>query len=568
MKSASMFGTLFLAVYCCLPTPLRAEPSASPLPQVTFNKEIAPIIYQNCSPCHHSGEAAPFDLIAYRQVAKRAREIVDVTGAGYMPPWPLKTGGGYPEVVGARRLSESDLELIRRWVSDGAIEGDAKDLPPPPQWTGEWQLGAPDLVLEMEKPYDLPAEGKDVYRNFVVPTPLTERRYVWAVELRTGSRAVHHASIQVDRSHQSRLREAAEKVPGFPGLMTKSSVMPEGQFLAWLPGKKVAISLPGMPWILDPGTDLVLASHLRPTGRIEPIRLKLGLYFTNRPPERTAFRLLLNSQIIDIPPGATNYVVENSFTLPVDCDLLAAHPHCHFLGRQIECNAELPGGAYMPLLLLTNWDFNWQGDYFFKTPVKLPGGTALHMRITYDNSTNNASNPSVPPRRVRFGPQSTNEMAELCFLLLPEQPGDMRKLDDAYQRSALQTMALGAEDELREDPNDADARLQLGQIRLAQGRIEDAKSEVERAIQLSPGLAGAHYFAGLIARLQQRLPDARREFETSVRLDPSNAKTWGNLGFVQIGLGDTKGARQSLERSLEIDPTLTLSRTALDQLPK
>ena len=163
---------------------------------------------------------------------------------------------------------------------------------------------------------------------------------------------------------------------------------------------------------------------MRPTGRVEPIRFKVGLYFTNQPPERTAYRLILTSLMIDIPPNATNFIVERSFTLPVDCEALAVLPHCHLLGREVEGHADLPDGSRLPLILITNWDFNWQGDYRFKDPVKLPRGTTLRTQITYDNSTNNPRNPNHPPKRVRYGSQSTDEMAELSFLLLPERAED------------------------------------------------------------------------------------------------------------------------------------------------
>ena len=560
--------TWLLATLCCLMSALCENCTAVESTPPTFNKDVAPIVYRSCAPCHHTGEPAPFNLITYRDVAKRSRQIAEVTKMRYMPPWPPQTGGVYPNFIGSRNLSDTDLALLQRWISSGAIEGDANDLPPVPHWSGEWQLGPPDLVLEMDKAYDLAADGKDVYRNFVIPTPLMDLRYVWAVELKPGSAAVHHASLEVDRSRQSRMKAAVERSPGFPGLMAASSVMPEGQFLAWLPGKKVAVSLPGMPWILNPGTDLVLASHLHPTGRTESIRMKVGFYFTNRPPDRVATRLLVNTELIDIPPGATNFAVENSFTLPVDCDVLAVHPHSHFLGREVEGHAELPDGTTMPLLLITNWDFNWQGDYFFHTPPKLPHGTVLRMKVTYDNSTNNPRNPNIPAARVRYGPETTNEMAELCFLLLPEHSEDAKTLDAARQQFTMQTMALGREQQARENPNDATAQLKLGQTRLSQGRTDEARTQMERAIQLSPDLAPAHYYAGLIARMQNRLPDAEREFEITTRLDPSDAKAWGNMGFVQMALGNIKSAREDLERSLQIDPTLELSRSALNQLPK
>jgi hypothetical protein len=560
--------SVLCAGICCVPLVLLGDPAVAPISPVTFTKDIAPIIYRSCAPCHHTGEPTPFNLLTYAQVFRRARQIVEVTRAGYMPPWPPETGDGYPALVGARHLNDGDLELIRRWVSQGTVEGDRADLPPVPKWSGEWQLGEPDLVVEMPQTYNLPAEGKDVYRNFVIPSPVSERRYVRAIEFRPESRAAHHVFIKTDPTRQSRLLEASQESPGFPGIIARGAVMPAGQFLTWQPGKKASVSPPGMPWILEPGTDLVVESHMRPTGKVEPIRFKMGLYFTNSPPERTAFRLILTSLLIDIPPGATNYIVETSFQLPADCEALAVLPHCHLLGRQVEGHAELPDGSRIPLLLIKNWDFSWQGDYRYQTPVRLPRGAVLHMRITYDNSTNNVSNPNVPPKRVRYGLQSTDEMAELSFLLLPARPGDEKLLDAAYQRYAFQMMARYGEERAIENPNDADALMRLGNIRLGQGRIEDAKNQIERAIQINPDLAQAHYYAGLISRLQKRLPDAQREFEISLRLDPSSGKTWGNLGLVQIELGSFKGARESLRRALEIDPSDKIARSMLDQMGK
>ena len=535
---------------------------------MTFNKDIAPIIYRNCVSCHHSGESTPFNLITYGDVAKRARQIDEVTRLHYMPPWPPEVGGGYPWLVGMRRLSDGDLELIQRWVSEGAIEGDPADLPPVPEMSSEWQLGPPDLVVEMDKSYNLPAQGKDVYRNFVIPVPGTERRFVRAIEFRPQSRAVHHVFIETDRSRQSRLQATSEAEPGFPGLAAPGASKPPGQFLTWQPGKRASISPPGMPWTLEPGTDLVIEAHLRPTGKTEPIRFKAGLYFTNRPPERTAFNVLLASLMIDIPPGATNFPVESSFSVPVDCEALGVLAHCHFLGREVEGHADLPDGSRIPLLLITNWDFNWQGDYRYQTPVEIPKGAILRMRFTYDNSTNNPRNPNNPPKRVRYGLQATDEMAELSFLMLPKRVEDEKVLKNAFALHVEERQEEYDVAEVRENPDDAQARLNLGNVWFAQRRIEDARKQIERAIELDPNLAEAHYYAGLIARMENRLTDAEHEFQISARLNPTSGKTWGNLGLVQIGLNNLKGARESLQRALEIDPTDTIARAMLDKLPK
>ncbi|HEY3854496.1 MAG TPA: tetratricopeptide repeat protein [Verrucomicrobiae bacterium] len=561
-------GLWLLALALFLPFVTRAEDASATQATVTFNKDIAPIIYRSCAPCHHRGEATPFELIRYADVAKRAQQILDVTSDAYMPPCPPITGHGYPKLIGARSLNDNDLELIRRWVSEGAKEGAPADLPPAPQWTSEWQLGPPDLVVEMAKTYNLPVDGKDIYRNFVIQSPVQERRYVRAIEFRPESRAAHHVFIETDHSHQSRLKEAAQQTPGFPGEMPEGPEMPAGQFLTWQPGKKASISPAGMPWVLDQGTDLVLEAHMRPTGRIEPIRFKVGLYFTNQPPQRAAYRLVLTSLMVDIPPDATNFVVERSFTLPVDCEALAVLPHCHLLGREVEGHADLPDGSRQPLILITNWDFNWQGDYRFQKPVKLPRGSTLRMQITYDNSTNNPRNPNHPPKRVQYGSQFTDEMAELSFLLLPERAEDEKALYTADQKSKFDMGVLRNEEDVRENPTNAEARVKLGGILLAQRKTDEARKQIERALELDSNFERAHYFAGLVARLQKRLPDAEREFQTCLRLDASDAKAWGNLGFVQIGLGDVKAARQSLQHAVEINPSDQLSRNALDQINK
>lgn len=292
---------LLLGAISCLPVVLYADTGAATHSAVTFNKDIAPIIFEHCAICHHAGESTPFNLVNYGEVAIRGRQIAEVTQSGYMPPWPPEIGHGYPALVGARRLTAEQIDLIRRWVSEGETEGAAKDLPPVPQWSGQWQLGPPDLVVEMPRTYDLQADGKDVYRNFVIPGPVTERRYVRAVEFRPGSKAAHHVFIKADHSRRSRLEDSSQDGPGFSGMMAENAAMPPGQFLTWQPGKRASISPPGMPWVLNPDTDLVLESHMRPTGKMEPIRFKLGLYFTNTPPERAAFRLILGSLLIDIP---------------------------------------------------------------------------------------------------------------------------------------------------------------------------------------------------------------------------------------------------------------------------
>ena len=203
---------------------------------VTFNRDIAPIVYRSCIVCHRPGESAPFSLLTYTEARKRAGLITALTTSRVMPPW-LPARGGI-EFLGERGLSDEEIALIRLWVEQGAAEGDAADLPPLPEFTRGWQLGEPDLILTMEDAFSVPAEGFDVYRNFVLPIPVSTPRWVKAVELRPGNpRVVHHAVMQVDRSRSSRRRDEEDAGPGFSGMDLAGSEAPGGQSLGWTPGK-------------------------------------------------------------------------------------------------------------------------------------------------------------------------------------------------------------------------------------------------------------------------------------------------------------------------------------------
>ncbi|MBI3473354.1 MAG: hypothetical protein HY013_18520, partial [Candidatus Solibacter usitatus] len=189
-----MRGLLFLAV---------TAPLAG---QIIFNRHVAPLLFEYCAPCHRPGEAAPFPLLTYRDARQHAQQIVKATRSRYMPPWLPEPGHG--EFAGARRLGDDQVRLLEQWVEQGAAEGPAADLPPAPRFTEGWQLGTPDLVVRMPRPYLLAAQGGDVFRNFVAPVPLTETRYVRAVEIRPGNkRVVHHANILIDRKQSSRRRD-------------------------------------------------------------------------------------------------------------------------------------------------------------------------------------------------------------------------------------------------------------------------------------------------------------------------------------------------------------------------
>lgn len=211
------------------PSSGSGENSLREISPVTFNKDIAPIIFRNCTPCHRPGQSAPFSLVTYEDVRKRATDIVEVTARRYMPPWLPEHG--YGEFADERRLSIDEIKTIQRWSSAGQIEGAAADRPPLPQWNSDWQLGQPDLTLTMPEVYTLAAEGRDVFRNFVQPVRLGEKRFVRGVEFHPGNpKVVHHAFIKVDRTSQSRRMDLRDSEPGFPGMSAPAEI-PGGHFL-------------------------------------------------------------------------------------------------------------------------------------------------------------------------------------------------------------------------------------------------------------------------------------------------------------------------------------------------
>lgn len=548
----------FLNLFSRLTAPVQAS--------VTFNKDIAPLVFRHCAACHRPGQAGPFPLLTYTDVKKRARQIAEVTAKRYMPPW--LPAGRRDEFLADRRLSDEEIRMIRQWVEGGMPEGAASDLPPSPQWVEGWQLGKPDLILQMPKKYTLTAEGRDVYRNFVIPVQLNQARHIRAVELRPDNlRIVHHAFVKVDSTGLVGRLDGKDGAPGFGGMNLPDGVnMPSGYFLSWQPGKAAASDRPGFGWTLLPGQDLVLQTHLRPTGKPEDLRAQIGLYFTDIPPTNITMVFVLCSFNLDIPPGTNSYVVEDGFVVPVAMDLLAVLPHTHYLGKQLDGYAELPHGPRKSLISIPDWDFNWQGDYRYTHPVHLPGGTRLGMRYVFDNSAANSRNPSNPPKEVLYGPQSTDEMAELWFQVQLQNTNELSVLAEACNEHQTRNFESYARFRLQKNPHDAHARTELGFMWWKHGEIVEAIEAFRRAAADDPAYDEPHYYLGVICRTEKRLGEAQTEFAAAIRLNPTNAKAFGNLGLVYVALGNLDAAEASLTEALKLNPADDLARSALQEI--
>jgi tetratricopeptide (TPR) repeat protein len=509
---------------------------------VTFSEHVAPIVFRSCLPCHRSGESAPFQLLAYGEVAKRARQIVEVTRSRYMPPWlPSPEHGAF---AGSRRLSDEDVATFARWVDAGAPEGDPARLPPVPPAVEGWQLGMPDLIVTMPAPFVVPEEGLDVFRNFVLPIPVERARFVEAVELRASNkRVVHHAVMKVDRTASSRELDAKDPEPGFPGMEMALSESPGGQYLGWTPGKVPLRSPDGMAWTLVPGSDMVVQLHMVTTGKPEPVQVSIGFYFTEHPPTQRPLVIRLRNDEIDIPAGESAYVVEDSLTLTAGVSVSLIYPHAHHLARRIEAFGELPDGSRRELILIEDWDFSWQDEYRYETPVLLPKGTRLTMRYTFDNSAENPRNPTVPPGRVRFGNRSLDEMATLTLQVLTESVEARSSLVEASCRHRVEQY-----------PGYWTSRLNLGAILAEQGKFEEAVVHLRAGVELEPQSVDLQLNLGAVLVRMEELPEAMACFQEALRLSPGNPEVHANLAILEGAMGRWDKVAEHYRAVLESNP--------------
>jgi Tetratricopeptide repeat len=472
-----------------------------------------------------------------------------------MPPWLPDTVA--PPFEGGRRLTDEEIRTIADWAAAGAPDGSSVGISQP-HFTAGWQLGTPDLLLEAAAPFEVPAAGPDVYWNFVLKPDLKAVRYVRALEIRPGDRnLVHHANLLVDRWASSHLRETASG--GFPGMdveIMRSPFDPPGHLLFWKPGSVPHQEPPGLAWRLDPGDELVLNVHMHPTGKPEVIRPAIGLYFTDQAP--TKFPLLVqveNDDALDIPAGNRDFEVRDDFRLPMDVDALAIYPHAHYLGKRLEAYATLPDGTRQWLIRVPDWNPDWQAVFYYREPVFLPKGTVISMRYHYDNSAANVRNPHHPPRRVKGGDQSTDEMAHLWLELLPRGPGDRRReLEEAVMRHRLE-----------KNPKDFTANFNLGAVMLSRLNAAGAVGALETAVAAGPARAEARNMLGLALQSVGRNAEALAEFEIALKLRPEYTAARFNLASSQIKAGKLDEAIANLRQVVAANPGDPLPQRKLDE---
>jgi hypothetical protein len=416
MKLKSFFPFLLMMMF--------AKASVS---QVNYSEHIAPIIYTHCTSCHRTGEIGPFPLTNFNEVAAWSGMIKYVTQSRYMPPW--KPDPEFKDFRKANYLTQQEIDLIAQWVDDGAPQGNPQLEPGLPQFPTGSQIGTPDLVLSFAQSHTVKGNNKDEYRYFVIPTGLTTNKKLVALEIRPGnSRVVHHTLVWQDTSGQAAASDAATPEYGYIGGGGAANF--GTQLPGYVPGQKPILYSNGMAQTLSAGADLVLQMHYAPTPVDEVDSTTINLFFADGP----APREVLNYIMLPFGNTLTNgpFVVQPNqvktfhgrYTAPLKVSLIGIAPHCHLLGKDWTVYAVTPTNDTLNLISIPDWDFNWQGSYYYKSPIVIPAGSVLHAYGTYDNTTNNPFNPANPPVTVSWGEGTNDEMFYLPFIFTVYQAGD------------------------------------------------------------------------------------------------------------------------------------------------
>jgi hypothetical protein len=407
----------------------------------TFTKDVAPIFYENCTACHRPGEVAPMSLLTFAAARPYARSIATRVSQGTMPPWYADPAHG--EFVNARTLSAAEKDTILKWVSAGAPEGNVADLPAQPVYPDGWSIGKPDAVFALTEDYAVPASGTIDYKHFEVPTNLTEDRWIQAYEVQPGSPAsVHHVIVYARAPRRAPPPAPAAPQPGVaatpaappqrpfvfaPGMnlppevrtaMAKGATPNDrpvpaaglGPFVGgFTPGEGVRVYTPGTAMRLPAGATIIFQMHYTATGKETTDRTRIGFVFAKEPPQHETLTISLVNQNFTLPAGAPNTKVDAQMTFNQGATIWSILPHTHVRGREWKVDVTYPDGRNEVVLAVPKYDFNWQTEYVFKEPLKLPKGTVLRTSAWYDNSSANKSNPD-PSVDVHWGEQTWEEM--------------------------------------------------------------------------------------------------------------------------------------------------------------
>ncbi len=438
---------LAAAAFLALPAS-RANETKPSAKQVTFSKDVAPILFKNCAECHRPGEAAPMSLLNYKEARPWARSIREKVLSREMPPWHADPHVG--QFSNDRRLTRGEIDTITAWVDGGAKEGEPRDLPPAPKFVEGWNIGQPDLILQMPEEFTLEANGPDEIQNFQIDPGFTEDKYVQMAEARPGNRRIVHHIVafilpppkdgkpqrKLTKEEIEKLRAEKDPILYYAGFLRRlrpdvpvyddgcqlpnggggnqldgSGQIEIGNLLCgFAPGTNPTIWEPGTAKKIPAGSKIILQIHYSKTaGKVEKDRSMIGLIFAEQPPEKQALTQMISNNYFRIPPGAENHRVTACWTAQEAIHLVSALPHMHYRGKAMEIKVFYPDGRSEVLLNVPNYSFSWQTVYYFKQPMAIPKGTRFLVTGYLDNSGRNRYNPD-PTQAVRFGEPTYDEM--------------------------------------------------------------------------------------------------------------------------------------------------------------
>jgi hypothetical protein len=368
---------------------ISAAPGDSATP--TFSKDVAGILQQRCVACHRAGEAAPMPLITYQDVRPWAKAIKQAVLQRKMPPWLADPH--YGTFINDRRMPERDVQTLVAWADGGAPEGDPKLTPRAPHFETGWNIGKPDVVIDIGTDFEVPAEGTVVYQYFTVPTNFTEDKWVEAAEVRPDKRAVVHHVI------------AFLQEPNAPNGQRQMGNL----LVGYAPGEQPLRLDPGTAKLVKAGSKIMFQVHYTPNGKPAQDRSYIGLRFAKEPPKYRAITTNSMNRGFVIPPGDPAYQVKSTWTAKQEVLLVGLMPHMHLRGKDFKYTVVYPDGREEVLLSVPKYDFNWQLQYELKSPIALPEGTRIDCVAHFDNSANNKYNPD-PGKEVKWGDQTWEEM--------------------------------------------------------------------------------------------------------------------------------------------------------------
>ena len=400
---------------------LAAAATTTSQNQVTFDKDVLPVLQKNCQTCHRPGEAAPMSFVTYESTRPWAKAIKTAVLTKKMPPWFADPH--YGKFANDRSMSQQEIDTLVAWADSGAKEGDPKVAPKPVAWVEGWRIPKPDMVISMPTAFNIPASGTIDYQYIVIPTGFTEDKYVQMAEARPSDRThVHHIIAFIREPGNPWMKDAKPGVPFVPRERSSEAGTENrqqnrrndgggfGDFLAgYAPGTVPDIMKPGQGKLVKAGSDIVLQLHYTANGAPGTDISKVGIVFATQKPTERVLTLAAGNNGFAIPPQDPNYEVNSKIQLQDDATLVSFLPHMHYRGKDFEYRVVYPTGEKETLLSVPKYDFNWQLSYDLAQPKLLPKGTVIECTAHFDNSPNNPYNPD-PTKEVHFGEQTWEEM--------------------------------------------------------------------------------------------------------------------------------------------------------------